>query len=997
MVSGRREKVAETLRRRGFWCKWLLFALMLLLFTSASNTTAIVQKESDDIVHYDAGIPSTRYAWRPANQENVINPLGGDNLNGQVSSKSGDGAESVDVNDSEFAEKSKLKFTTEEYPELLNPAYQIGKYAEQTPTNGRYNVTLNVAGNTKSNASNQSLDIVFVVDLSGSMEEVEWGNSSHKYQYVDEQNNKFVRSAYSARNYFNGDVVSNHSKGGVKYKQFINEKYANYKANASIPKPAVTDYRFLGSDGSWYAYTGNSANSFVKIADLTGPIQNQDYDKTVRAEHVRDGINRAMKTLVEMADDKSVSVGLIGFSARDFANNNTQVPLSNLNSSQQEKINAALDDDFSGGTWTQNGLARGAEMLQQSPDPNAKKVLVLLTDGRPTYAGAHSEIGDGSDKGSPKVWEETINSASEIKNQDIHIQGISVDTPEQDINNFQQLTSFDEDTDSYDYQPVSNGEAIANTLIDDVKYDFEKYHAANSIKDGVIVDPLGSQYRYVKDATSVVTSTGKNALSDLQLKLIKKQVDSQLAAADSSGLTIKGINLGNGQSVKITYQVQLQTDSGNFVPNKWYPMNGVTTLTPSKEAKPVKFGVPAGRSQGTNIVVAKKWHDLESAKRPDLIHFIVKQQKKVQGEWVDTDWQATGTLTKKMNWQGTFDRLVRNGHLVALPRYADDGQEFSYKVVGEVQDSALTNAGYHLLSSEGNVLVNQQCLLNVQKYASGSLAGAATLKGAEFTLSDGKTEQVITDDNQFGYLHPGTFTIWESKAPDGYAVDNQRFTFAVDNQGDVTTAGHSLGNLPEKGQLTDGLYRNQNLSTNDGPAVVTLVKTDLIDTPPTNLVINKIDAATGKPVGGAQFSVTDLKLDVDETKGTFTSTNLEPGKQYVVSETTAPSGYVKLPDEMQVVVTNSGTVNIAVDGKTVSLSDDGHNVMVTDDVHAKLATDGAHHRTIVLTVANHHKGILPHTGTKGLMRLLFASVTVLLIGVVLVLMTILNRQKEEKV
>ena len=95
-------------------------------------------------------------SWQVTGQQNVINQRGGNQVSGWDNNTAWDG-------DATNTTNSYLKFG-----DPNNPDYQIRKYAKETNTPGLYDVYLNVKGNTQQNV--KPVDIVLVVDMSGSME-----------------------------------------------------------------------------------------------------------------------------------------------------------------------------------------------------------------------------------------------------------------------------------------------------------------------------------------------------------------------------------------------------------------------------------------------------------------------------------------------------------------------------------------------------------------------------------------------------------------------------------------------------------------------------------------------------------------------------------------------------------------------------------------------------------------------------------------------------------
>lgn len=139
-----------------------LFAVLLILM---SMLTGLVTSGSS-VVTATANIRPTyktdtngtypENSWQVTGQQNVINQRGEGQVSGWDNNTTWDGDATNNTN-------SYLKFG-----DPNNPDYQIRKYAKETNTPGLYDVYLNVKGNTQQSV--KPIDIVLVVDMSGSME-----------------------------------------------------------------------------------------------------------------------------------------------------------------------------------------------------------------------------------------------------------------------------------------------------------------------------------------------------------------------------------------------------------------------------------------------------------------------------------------------------------------------------------------------------------------------------------------------------------------------------------------------------------------------------------------------------------------------------------------------------------------------------------------------------------------------------------------------------------
>ena len=139
-----------------------LFAVLLILMSMltglVTSGSSVVTATANIRPTYKTNANGTypENSWQVTGQQNVINQRGGDQVSGWDNNTTWDG-------DATNTTNSYLKFG-----DPNNPDYQIRKYAKETNTPGLYDVYLNVKGNTHQNV--KPVDIVLVVDMSGSME-----------------------------------------------------------------------------------------------------------------------------------------------------------------------------------------------------------------------------------------------------------------------------------------------------------------------------------------------------------------------------------------------------------------------------------------------------------------------------------------------------------------------------------------------------------------------------------------------------------------------------------------------------------------------------------------------------------------------------------------------------------------------------------------------------------------------------------------------------------
>lgn len=834
------------------------FLQPILTASAASDITPQYTKDS-------SGTSPTN-SWTIPGQSTVINHQGGDTTNGWDKNSSWNG-------DSSDTSKSYLKFGTD----TSNPDYQIRKYAKETSTPGLYDVYLNVKGNEVKNI--KPIDIVLVIDMSGSM-------------------------------------------------------------NSSV----------------------NGGND--------------------RVGATRQGIKNFLKTINDAGIGKYVNVGVVGFSSPGYDYISSSGTLSeNIDSSDNQahitRINDLLAKDFKGGTFTQLGIRTGQNMLAGDSN-NHKKMMIMLTDGVPTfsYKVTGTTTINGTDYGTTfgtirdepgftsqlwqiygrtrvasaytvsgktikDTWPATLGESLIAKNQGTELHALGIQLSKDVGYTHNNSDTYLTDSQVRDrmkllaspglYQDANSASDVTTYLNNQAKDVLSQF---NTVNQGTISDPLGSQFIYGDD-TPTVKSVGTSVVQNLPT-----------VTKSNGSISVSNMNLGKDQEVQIHYQVHLNTESDDFQPDYWYQMNGKTTFTPTKDSNAVEFGVPSAKAPGTAIKVTKQWQELvDSSKRPDSINFNVTRTVNNQS----TNWQASGILSKSDDWTKTFKQLSKNNQSVWLPAYDNNGNTFNYQVSSEATDSYISSITN---KTNESTITNTQYGLIIDKYASNS---TNTLTGAEFIVksADGKQSYTLKD-NQLQQLSPGDYTIQEIKSPTGYQLDSTVYPITLSQDGKWSSSGQGIN---VKSPTTDGsgykdgfsiaTDKSNNTEKNN---VVRFVKNDALKK--FDLTVNKADKTTGNALKGAKFTLTDSAGKTSSYKETdptamFTFENLSSGT-YTLKETKAPDGYITSQD-VTIVISDDGNVNVTNnngDWKSTLQNDAGNN-------------------QITLTVNNTNKTVFPSTGGSG--------------------------------
>ena len=238
-----------------------LFAVLLILMSMltglVTSGSSVVTATANIRPTYqtDANGTYPTNSWQVTGQQNVINQRGGDQVSGWDNNTTWDG-------DATNTTNSYLKFG-----DPNNPDYQIRKYAKETNTPGLYDVYLNVKGNTQQNV--KPVDIVLVVDMSGSMEFNRYNTNRAGAVRTGVKN--FLTSIQNAGlgNYVNVGLIGFSSPGYIGGESgYISVKLG--KAGNASQQQAINGALSPKFQGGTYTQIGLRQGSAMLNADTSG-------------------------------------------------------------------------------------------------------------------------------------------------------------------------------------------------------------------------------------------------------------------------------------------------------------------------------------------------------------------------------------------------------------------------------------------------------------------------------------------------------------------------------------------------------------------------------------------------------------------------------------------------------------------------------------------------------------------------------------------------------
>ena len=695
-------------------------------------------------------------------------------------------------------------------------------------------------------------------------------------------------------------------------------------------------------------------------------------DTNNRWTNLKSALNIFAHGLLDDNPGGSVQLGIAGFGSVQEGRTHvpygkvgnfggTQGNYTGFTTSANDFLNhALLNEDPSGGTPTFLGLDAGLELLtnsQYNGREDAQKVLIILTDGIPTWGPTTTYTSSSSGIRQSGMTRSSDNNGRvetfRATNTTLYI-GNGLETGQNirtvrshTISHGQKRTEQNPEIDRYAigfgvtgvndilyalgpqgiYSATS--QADLNNVLNQIKKKIQDVNAL--IRNANVFDPMS---KYVALDTSSVktqaltlkTSSPKslNVTTGTQPDYVNDvTVDTGNNSVNLSNLTLSG-NDTQRDGLRVTYTVSLKEE---YQDGKFYPANGPTYLADNQYKDQFGFAVPSVKvpPQKFDIEAEKIWDDEDNQWGTRKEVTLQLQQKSGNENWANVSGK---TVTIKAN--ATGDSL--KGKFSDVPAYDSSKNVLEYRVVEErvngYEEASYSPTSINVNSDKKLLQVTNKLLKTSVTFTKVGNDGKTPLAGAGFTLykADGTTaigKEVTSDDNgqvTFDIELPiGKYVIKETTTPLGYETQDPIEIIIADADGKLTVSG---------------IKDNQ---------VVNLLKDfELIVTKKDNL---------GKDLKGAKFKLVgkDYSKELDSDTNVFKFTGLKPG-EYELIETVTPDGYVGLKDSIKIVIDQDGKVTI--DGKEQK------------DV---ITTDG---NVIKYNVANQQKGLLPSTGGQGIRHLM---------------------------
>ena len=635
----------------------------------------------------------------------------------------------------------------------------------------------------------------------------------------------------------------------------------------------------LNASGTIGSKTNPAKLDIVLIVDTSGSMKNDGKLQTTKD---------AVKALVDVfnAEDKKDSVDvrykLVTFSTYASVETQQWVDGDKLYNDYVKWLSA------DGGTNYDQGFQKGKTAID-SARAEAKKVVIFLTDGQPTYYGT-GPSGCGQDT-STNVMTSAINSAAKITCSDFYAVGIglpkSVSVYQSDEHTW---WNHDGDLDS-NYKNLT-GQGVLDKIKDSV-------HAANKEAWNLTKDANGQYSQLTDKFKQIAGETLRAACTDvvitdqlsdyvdvtdnskLRVKVAvrdangtyKDKYSNDFELADGGDVTVDGkkiatvsyddskktatLDFEDSYKLEDNYYYYLsitnvipnatafeaykdndysygttvgddKTDeggSGHYATNKrkdatagtitssgqpGFTSNATATISyKSKESGPThneKYANPVVQVQ--TIPVKKEWSEEPADGTEVLVQLVDQDDKAVDGKILKlnkaNEWQDSLVVEKAAKYDNYSYRELKadeNGGITY------EGKKYSMAENGT--DVTINQISYKVTYSQKadgiRVITNTKNsrLMKIIKQSNSDV----NLEGATFTLKDAQNQstEYTSDANGIVFnnnINYGTYTLKEIKAPNGYALLNADITITVDQNG-VTVFGSEKASVSQE---EDGTY-----------------------------------------------------------------------------------------------------------------------------------------------------------------------------------------------
>lgn len=706
---------------------------------------------------------------------------------------------------------------------------------------------------------------------------------------------------------FKNNYSQNGGSGETVESKMFHEKYIKRNTDGTYD---IT----LNASGTIGSDVKKAFVDIVLVVDTSGSMEGDNLTST----------KNAINALVDAFDAKKETVDtkykLVTFSSSAKTKTDDWVNGTNL-----KKEAGKLSAD--GGTNYDQGLTKAATAINSSSRENAKKIVIFLTDGKPTYYGT-KPYGYGNET-SKKTLEAAVTSAGKISCERFYAVGIGLPSS---VNVY---THDDTKYWSHGGNCSEKGQKVKSEYYGSWFYD--QYYWYYDIFE--TISGLNILER-VKNATTASTKSAINYSDPSDLTREFTSIAGDILTLACSNVTITDTL---SQYVDTTANTKIKVNIAKKNATGYTNVSGVGrefTLTDGSLAASDVY-------EGTTKIATVSYNkDTKTATLKFEDNYTFQK-----------DYYYYLSITSVVPNQTAFDEYQKTAYPNKGDKYTDASSD-GYSAVETGTSSE--NAGFYSNSAatisykwkDSNVTENyrkpvvQVEQINVNK----NWVGISAPKDTVLVQLIDKSENPVSGrilELLPGKNYSGSFTVEES---DNYGGIRE---LKLDDTGTINYNGHRYSMIAPDGTTTiSGTTYTVTYSTSGNRYTITNTKSTQ------KIKILKTRHAEGTSdiyLKGAEFTLLDNngnKVTIGtNTNGTYISD--ESGLvldgditcgTYTLTEVKAPSGYTKLADPITVTVNDNG-------------------ITVSENTNVKIKKQN---NTYIITVANNLLYELPHTGGPGI-------------------------------
>lgn len=659
---------------------------------------------------------------------------------------------------------------------------------------GTGTLTLSVTGKSQASTKSTTANVIFIADVSGSMNE-EWGSTSYE------------KSSDGAYGLVNGWYVPLYVKRTDS--DWWGDEYDYYVS--------LVDYPDEEQSGDKLYYVSGSAGWSTNYSEYTGDRYAQGSSSSgTRIQAAKDSLNAAIKTVLAQnttENPDAVQAKLITFSTDVITNTGWTTDTSSLTS----QVNNMQPN---GGTNWEAAL----QAAQRSVPNNGNTYVVFVSDGLPTFRNSGNGYNDYNRRygkygtGNSDPNNRNFNAANDVAQQ-MAKAGVTIYS----INAFGEAKNME--ALPGDYYEANDPKSLKDSLSKIIK----QITNARSYKNVKITDNLSGDVvsgtaddGSIKGYTISVTDNNQHDVTDSE-SVPQPKISGQNITWDFGDMTLK-----DGYTYSVSFDVNLTDpayedaakimngDLNNSKENNNIYKEGdaVKAFTNSKLGNQVDyteftttdgkldegsektghelFDRPTVDVPTSQLTVKKVW-DGTGDKPASVTAKVQKDGASYKDDVTlseSNDWSSTvyvpANPNKEISYSVTEDTTSLNGWQLESYKWGD----------GQTNDEAATGTIKGEQSATATI-TNKLVRYGFRVLKTDDSSNPNPLSGATFTLTpkDGQATSVDTGDDgiaSFPQLAPGTYTVEETKVPTGYQKLDGQHTLVISSDGTATWDGSAI-------------------------------------------------------------------------------------------------------------------------------------------------------------------------------------------------------------